>query len=327
MRLLGLVFVLLCTLSVASADEPETPWGKGVSAEQRATAQAKLADGNALFLQNRFREALAVYEEALRSWDHPAIRFNVVRCLIALDEPLDAYTNLERALAFGKEPFEEQIYTEAVNYQRLLAGQIGELALTCTQPGVELKLGGKRFVQCPGSASSRLTPGIHVVVAQKPGFETLTKDVVLLPGKKQEVTVQLKTLADVTEYRTRWKTWQPWAVAGVGAAVAGVGVLVDQQGRSQLDQLRRAFAATCTATTCTRAQYEALDYDGTEQSAITKNRIGIGVMVAGGAIVAAGIAGVILNRPRPYVTERRDAVTVSPALTPTSASVAVQGAF
>lgn len=327
MRLLGLVIVLCCAQSTASADEPETPWGKGVSGERRAAAQAKLADGNALFLQNRFREALAVYKEALQSWDHPAIRFNVVRCLIALDQPLDAFTNLERALAFGKEPFEEQIYTEALNYQRLLAGQIGELEVTCSQPGVEVKLDGKLFVQCPGKASSRAVPGIHVLVAQKAGHQTLTKDLVLLPGKKQTEAVQLETLADATEYRTRWATWQPWAVAGLGAAVAGVGFLVDQQGRSQLDQLRRAFAATCTATACTREQFEALDYEATEQSAITKNRIGIGVMVAGGAIVAAGIVGVILNRPRPYVKERRGAVTLAPALTPTSASIGVQGAF
>jgi tetratricopeptide (TPR) repeat protein len=316
--------LLLCLVGSAAADEPETAWGKGVSAEQRVAAEAKLDEGNRLFLQNKFREALAAYEQALLSWDHPAIRFNVVRCLIALDRPLDAHENLERALAHGKEPFEEQIYTEALNYQRLLASQIADVEISCTQPGVAIKLDGKAYLTCPGKTSSQAVPGLHVLVAQKPGFETLSKDLVLLPGKTQQASIQLKTLAEATVYETRWRTWKPWAVVIAGAAIGGVGVLVDQQGRSQLEQLHRSFAATCSATECTRAQYDALHYDETEASAFTKNTIGISMVIAGGVVVAAGIVGVIINRPRPVT---REAVSVTPAITPHGAGFAVKGAF
>jgi hypothetical protein len=61
----------------------DTPWSRGVTDAAKAQAQALLEEGNALIVQNLFREALAKYEAALAAWDHPAIRFNMVRALIA----------------------------------------------------------------------------------------------------------------------------------------------------------------------------------------------------------------------------------------------------
>ena len=79
-------------------------------------------------MSDKHREALAKYEDAVAVWDHPAIRFNMVRALIALDRPLEAYENLEKALAYGKDPLEDQVYSEAQNYQRLLEGLVDRLA-------------------------------------------------------------------------------------------------------------------------------------------------------------------------------------------------------
>ena len=180
------------------------PWAKGVSDDQKAAAQRALGEGNNQFVQNNFREALVAYETAVAAWDHPAIRFNMVRTLIALDRPLEASKSLEKALAYGQGPLEDQMYTEALNYRRLIAGQIAEVEVACNQPGVKVKLDGQNLVECPGTVTKKATPGMHVLVGSKPAYLTHSQDVMLLGGKKQQIVVQLVTIQKATVYRTRW---------------------------------------------------------------------------------------------------------------------------
>ncbi len=71
--------VVAC-VSVARADDQ--PWAAGVTDQQKAEAKTHLDEGNALFLKKSYKEALEAYRLAIKSWDHPAIRFNIVRCLI-----------------------------------------------------------------------------------------------------------------------------------------------------------------------------------------------------------------------------------------------------
>jgi len=59
-----------------------------------------------------------------------------VRCLIQLDRAVEAAENLELALKYGAAPLEENVYAEAIAYQKLLANQVGEVAVKCEQPGV-----------------------------------------------------------------------------------------------------------------------------------------------------------------------------------------------
>ncbi|MDX2091842.1 MAG: hypothetical protein SFX73_28530 [Kofleriaceae bacterium] len=283
----------------------ETPWGKGVSAESKATAQRLLGEGNDKFVVNQFREALEKYEAAVAAWDHPAIRFNMVRTLIALDRPLEAARSVDRVLAYGKEPFKdnESMYTEALNYQRLLASQIATLEVGCKQAGVDLKVDGQKFVECPGRSAKQMLPGAHALVAAKPGYKTETKDLVLLPGKVQPLTIELITLDKATLYKSRWATWKPWAVAGTGLVIVGLGGLVNLQASNDMDQVETQLEEQCGGGLgCATDVYERR-IRPLEDRAILENRIGIGMMIAGGAVVTAGVVAVIMNRPKPYLKE------------------------
>jgi hypothetical protein len=62
-----------------------------VSDVQMKSAETLLSEGNALFVDKRYADALAKYGEAIASWDHPAIRFNIVRCLIQLGRNFEAF--------------------------------------------------------------------------------------------------------------------------------------------------------------------------------------------------------------------------------------------
>lgn len=318
---------------VSAPSVEETPWGKGVSAENKAAAQRLLGQGNDKFVVNQFREALEKYEAAVAVWDHPAIRFNMVRTLIALDRPLEANKSIERALAYGKEPFKdnESMYTEALNYQRLLASQIATLEVGCKQAGVELKVDGQTFVECPGSTAKQMLPGSHALVAAKPGFKTETKDLVLLPGKVQPVTIELITLEKATVYRTKWATWKPWAVAGGGLVLAGLGALVNLQASKDMDQVEAQLEEQCGGGLgCSKETYDKR-FKPLEDRAVLENRVGIGMMIGGGVVVTAGIVGVIMNRPKPYMKEatapKGTAAKLVPISTGDGGGFAVRGKF
>src|SRR4051794_24436830 len=108
------VLATVVLVSVATPALAEDAWSVGVTVEQKATAQKLLEEGNARFVERDYATALQKYQAAVAVWDHPAIRFNMVRCLIQLDKPVDAADNLKLALKYGAQPLEEAVYNEAL---------------------------------------------------------------------------------------------------------------------------------------------------------------------------------------------------------------------
>ena len=183
------------------------PWAVGVTEEQKAEAKRGLEAGNAALLEGNYKVALEHYQKAIESWDHPAIRFNMVRALIYLERDVDAYDNLELALKYGEAPLEPQIYVQALDFKKLLLGKITEIEVTCKEPGARVTLDGKDLLTCPGTASRRLTAGPHQLVARKDAFLTYTREEVLLPGKKQQLAIDMVPLTEATVTRRRWAPW------------------------------------------------------------------------------------------------------------------------
>lgn len=297
---------------VARADDAEKPWVRGVSKERRAQAQALLERGNGEFLAKRYKEALALYEEALAVWDHPAIRFNAVRALVALDRAVAAQDNLEKALAYGADPLEDSVYREALNYQRLLAGTVGSLELRCTQAGVSVRVDGAVELACPGTKTIRMTPGKHAVSATGPGLLAQTIDAVVTPSKTERIAVQLAPLRALLS-RQRWATWKPWTVSAVGVAAIGVGVVFRLKAGNEARAIEETVKDRCQAS-CTDDQF---GLGATKSRLARDNAIWAGGVALGGAALVTGIALVILNRPTvhdvvPTVTRpTRDGVGLS----------------
>lgn len=313
------------------APEPpadDTPWGKDVPAERKSAANQLLGEGNALFVQSKFPEALATYEQAIAQWNHPAIHFNIVRALLALDRPLEAEASLEKALAYGAAPLEANHYAEALSYKGLLGGRLGTLKVSCKQTGVTVKLDGAELLACPGQLTKRLLPGNRVVVGSKAGHQTEIKDVVIVGGAKLDVTIELVTIAQATVYRSRWSQWKPWAVTGSGLAIAGAGFLLRTLESRKADQLDATFQNTCQPD-CTKDRYVELGLAEDEARIERNGRIAVATMIGGGVIAVAGITAVILNRPKAYVNERRSQASAQlvPSLTPTGGGLAVVGRF
>ncbi len=324
--------VLAITAGLSGAAAPahaDTPaWSVGVTDAKKAEAQKFLEAGNALFLDRKYAEALEKYKSAVGAWDHPAIRFNIVRCLIQLDRPVDASDNLKQALKYGAAPLEEAVYNEALAYDKLLANQIGDLTISCTQPDVRITLDGQPFATCPATESRRVSPGPHQLVGTKQGLLPKTVEVVVIGGKTQAVPVKLDPLGAAARVEHRWATWKPWVVFGAGFAIAGIGGVLELSAISDMDSYDRAVAQNCSVTACgmndPRLPQVVRDLKTTAE---TTTMIAGSVMILGAATVATGAVMLYLNRGRTVYPESVEKIT--PSVTPMNggATLSLSGAF
>ena len=156
-----LVLLLLC--GVAAAD---VPWAENVSKESQSKANTLFAEGNELFAQQAHAPALEKYKAAIALWDHPLIEFNMAVTLVRLDRILEAADALDKALRFGAAPFPAaEQHQQALDYQKLIAGRVGTLEITCDAPAMVL-LDGQAWLNCPGKRTARVLAGEHVIVGE-----------------------------------------------------------------------------------------------------------------------------------------------------------------
>jgi len=304
---------------VATPPEEPRPWAEGVSPERQESALAMFSSGNAKFVEGNYAEALKIYREALVAWDHPSIRLNIAVCLINLEQPLAAAENLEAALAYGRAPFDDDTYAQALTYEKLLAGQLARLRISCAEPGAEVLLDGKRLFTAPGEQEVRIVPGTHQLVASKPGLVSATESINVAPGRVETARLTLVAIEKLVQTR-RWPTWKPWTVLGVGAGLALVGVPFQLAARSNFSEFDAAVAM-CTATTgCLPGELPSRITD-LEGRARNENIAAVALFALGGATVAVGVTMLILNQPRAVPKERRgrestlgSALEVSPIL-------------
>src|SRR6476620_10100923 len=141
-KLMTIVGVLLGAMALPAAARAaqdqgagaaSRPWAEGVPQEQQDQALGLFKEGNQLFEASQHAAALARYREALKIWEHPAIRYNAAVVLINLDQPLAAFDDLERALRYGVAPLGADTYQQALTYRKLLLGQLAELEVSCNE--------------------------------------------------------------------------------------------------------------------------------------------------------------------------------------------------
>ncbi len=286
---------------IARADEAPA-WARGVTDAQKAAAQKLLDAGNTLFVEHDYVAALERYRQAIAAWDHPAIRFNIVRCLVQLDRPLEADDQLALALAYGAAPLEEAVYNEALAYQKLLGNQIAHIAVSCTQAGVLVTLDGQKATACPGAVDTRVTPGSHQLVGTRDGYAPRTAAIVVVGGKHESVTMTLTPLATAAVVHVhRWDRWKPWAVLASGAGVAALGGLVDFQASRDMRRYDDALVTACAGAGCNAGH--PIPTDVAEQKTSAQRESAVGVGLVGVGVTAAVVGGVLLyvNRDRTIV--------------------------
>ncbi len=291
-RLIPLFLVMMTTVAFA-----EQPWETGVSQENRDKANQIFAEANALFAQQAHQPALEKYNEAIKLWDHPLIRYNMAVSLIRLNRTLEAADSLDAALRFGQAPFTAEHYMQAIDYQNLVGKLVGNIEAKCSQDGVQILLDGKPWFQCPGSKKQRVLAVEHVIVGEKKEFATKSRHLVVAARATASAELTLESFDSVVKYEYPSPRWLPWTVTGTGVAVALGGLAFWFAGRNQMDKFEADFAMGCpTGCEADLSQHTLLA--DARDSAQFKGKVAVTMMITGGAITIGGVVWAIINRPK-----------------------------
>jgi len=293
----------------AALSEPaETPWNRGVTEEQKLAAQPFFEAGNQHFERSSFGNALKEYRQAIAHRDHPAIRYNMAVCLINLDQPIEAYEQLQSAMQYGAAPLGKELFTEGQTYLKLLFGQLAELLVTTDESGATVSLDGQELFVGPGEATRLVRPKRHQIIATKEQMLTLTQEIVPAAGELNRVELNLVPISDSVVLKRRWANWKPWAVAGAGAGIALLGLPVRATSNSNAttfdSQVVRACPSGCAelpddlVSLRTRAEQQEI--------------IAFSMFATGGLLLTAGVVAAFLNRPRATEVEPQPQISIIP---------------
>lgn len=292
--------------------EQERPWAVGVPEDRQSSALATFRSANDAFAAHDYMVAVRLYREALAAWDHPAIRGNLAVALIQLDQPVEAYHELERAFAFGAAPFEPTVYSQLQTNRKLLAGQIARIEIAGQLAGATIVLDGNPL---PKGGVHIVRAGTHELVARKPGAVTFSTSIVATSDRETRVNVVLVPLEEAGRIERRFARWKPWTVLGGGAALTLVGVGFQLAASDNIDsyesEIARACPNGCAESSLSPAVLALPD------RARWQNRVGVTSLVVGGAAVATGAVLLYLNQPvRRRVDESGRVISIVPTAAP-----------
>lgn len=313
-------------------DDARHPWAEGVTPAQQQAALVAFREGNLALNDGLFVNAVEKYNEALGHWDHPAVHYNLSLALLNLDQPIEVFDHLNKALKYGAEPLEKDKYDHAKEYLLLVAKQLADIEVSCDKLGAKVSVDGKEVFVAPGKFTKKVRVGKHTFVAEKQGYNARITAPYIGPGEVFRIELKLYTAEELTRYRRHWdNSWFPYAVIGAGAVVGLAAAGMELSAQSSYDDFNARVAACNTATQGCRIDTPGiLDL---RDSGDTKRLIGyVGYGVAGAAI-ATGAVLAWLNRRQPYqitpeqLNEQAAPIAVTPIVSPEMAGAMVQGHF
>jgi hypothetical protein len=166
-------------------------------AENKARAQALLAEGSALFRNGEYAAALEKFEAAYAVFPSPKLWFNIGQANRDLDRPVQALQAFERYLAQVPDA-PPDMAADARASVADLQKKLGRLRIDCETPGAEISLDGKPIGTAPLPDTIWATPGRHQVTANRAGLAPAIEGVDVVAGESHTVGLRLAALAPPT---------------------------------------------------------------------------------------------------------------------------------
>lgn len=295
-------------------DDPERPWNRGVSLEERAAARDLFLEGNRLARIPVFARAAEKYAIALRTWKHPALYFNLALAQINLDQEVDARENLERALVHGTEGLTPAELQTAKEQLAEVTRRLGRIRVVCRTRGAEVTLDGIPLFIGPGKYEGWIKAKAHELTAKKAGYQAEARRVTIASGQRADIDVSLVTLSQATDISRRWAAWKPWLVIGGGLSIAAAGGVMHSFSLRNFNQFDEEFSDLACAQShgCDGDEVSNALYDRLAR-ARQQQAIALGGYIAGGVVLSTGLVLLYMNRPRLTESPARR-VTVIPTL-------------
>jgi hypothetical protein len=305
-----------------------------VSQEDQKAALGLFNEGNALLRDAIFPKAAEKYREALAHWDHPAIHYNLALALVNLDQPVEMYEALDKAMAFGAAPLDADKFDRAKGYKTLVEKTIGLVEYSISVPGAVVVFDGKEVLTGPGTWQSRVRAGEHTVLARAAGYSPQTLNQRVGGGEVSRLDLKLFTDAELTRYNRRFPKWLPWTVAGAGVAIVAVGGFLHSSAKSGFSDFDEAIRL-CAAEQSNGGCMPGSSVFDKKSSAETKQTVAFTAYTLGGLALAGGVVLIILNQPKAYrinydpSAEKapQPSISITPVIAPDLAGVAAVGRF
>jgi hypothetical protein len=331
--------VLMVTGTAAAQPAPPAPpagprpWAQGVSPENQKAALVLFNEGNALLRDSIFPKAAEKYREALTHWDHPAIHYNLALALVNLDQPIEMYQALEKAMQYGPDPIDTDKFDRAKSLKITVEKTLANVEYTVEVEGAVLVFDGKEVFTGPGTWNQLITAGEHSVSVRAEGYVTTQFSTKIVGGEHAKRTIELFTEKQLLVEKRLMPAWLPFTIGGLGAVIGGGGFLLHQNAKTtfaEYDLGVRDCAAMDPTGGCTMPPAGLFDK---KASAENKQAIAIGAYAVGGAALVAGAFLVVLNRPtyvrmKPRSQETDDdGVSLRPVISPGLTGLAASGHF
>jgi len=313
---------------------------RNVSPDDEKAALIAFRQGNDQLNDGFFVKAAQRYREALSHWNHPAIHYNLALALINLDQPIEVFDELNKAMAYGADPLDnKEKFDHAKEYLKLVEGQLADVEVSCDKIGAKVSVDGKEVFIAPGKFTQKVRVGKHTFYADKQGYNARITAPFIGPGEKFRIELKLYTAEELTRYHRKWQnTWFPYVVAGSGALVGLIAGGIELSAQSSYNDFDRQIAACNTQTGNNTGCSIDTSLNSTKTSGDTKKTLGyVGYGVAGAA-VATGLALAWLNRRQPYQINPEDlpneqgnkepaAISITPVIAPDMAGAMIMGKF
>jgi hypothetical protein len=332
----SLLLGFLLASGVASADPSPFDWlapdplpptpAQTVSQANQDCGLATYRTGNNLIVSGDFLHAVEHYRAALRCWDHPAIHYNLAIALINLDQPIQVAEELDAALAGGRGPLSDDKFDHALEYRRLVEGQLGTVEVSCDRPGVRTFLDNKVVFTTPGTYGTRIRVGRHELLVERGTEEERIQIPFIGPGETYRIKVPVdRPPPPPPPPRTMW----PYGVIGAGAVAAGAGLLFELSARSSYRQYDERVAACGSNMGCSSSGSDLLALRNTGD---TKRSIAFATFGAAGALIVTGAVFAYLERPGSQPSSgdpepSRPLTAFTPIVSPGMTGGMVQGQF
>lgn len=289
MRWTKVLLVLAMLAPSASARADDQPWEVGVSASAREEAKRLRDEGYAMLAVDRYDDAIAKFHAAIALLPHPKLHLALGLTYMRVARWLEAETALEKALDAGEAGLDKDFdRTRAALAE--VGARLGTVVITGKQAGAELSLDGKRVFVAPGTASVRVLPGRHVVVAKRGAVSSDPIGLDVLANAK----VEAAPLLYITETSWKWSRWKPWAVIATGGVVALAGIPLIVHSMREFDRYEVEFEAQCGLMGCPMEPAELVDI---REGANDARYYALGAFIGGGVISGLGLLWLGLNHP------------------------------
>jgi len=141
-----------------------------------------------------------------------------------------------------------------------------------------------------------VTTGEHAVVAERKGYLTESRRLVVAGGSTVRHALKLVPLESAVIVEYKHPRWLPWTITATGGVIALGGLGFWLAGKSQMDDFAQQFVKECpTGCESDLSMHAALASE--QDAALFKGKLGVSMMIGGGAITVAGAIFAITNRP------------------------------